>query len=115
MSTDDPAGDGRVGHQATVSWMGSSESTLADLWPPHPRAVIVGLNPTPRSVAAGHYYQGRFGQRQLGRYAGLFKRPAEGSHIDDEALAAGIGFTDIVKRPSRGERDVSAAEIAHAG
>lgn len=29
--------------------------------------MIVGLNPAPRSVAAGHYYQGPVGQQQITR------------------------------------------------
>lgn len=64
-------------HRTTVQWMGEPVVTLEDVWPARPRAVIVGLNSTPTSVAAGHYYQGRLGQRQLLRLAdaGLFRRP----------------------------------------
>jgi TDG/mug DNA glycosylase family protein len=42
------------GHQSLESWMGKTFLTLADLWPAHPKAVVVGINPTPQSVAAGH-------------------------------------------------------------
>ena len=55
----------RPTHQAKVEWMGTPVLTLRDLWPEQPRAVIVGLNPSLRSVEVGHYYQGRLGQRQL--------------------------------------------------
>lgn len=101
------------GYQTWVDWMGSQVLTLQDLWPSHPRAMIVGLNPAPSSVEAGHYYQGRSGQRQLLRLAGagLFNRPNGDSYFEANALEAGVGFTDIVKRPTRGERDVTAAEI----
>ncbi|GAA4178453.1 uracil-DNA glycosylase family protein [Gryllotalpicola koreensis] len=101
-----------IGYQCIADWMGDPVLTLADLWPEHPRAMIVGLNPAPVSVAAGHYYQGQTGQRQLSRLveAGVFARPV-GHAFEESALAAGIGFTDIVKRPTKGEGGVSAIEI----
>jgi len=94
--------------------MGESVLTLEDVWPERLRAMIVGLNPAPASVEVGHYYQGRSGQRQLLRLAGagLFRRPEFGStFFEPEALEAGVGFTDVVKRPTRGEKDVSPKEI----
>ena len=62
----------------------------------------------------GHYYQGQVGQGQLRKlaHAGLFRNPA-GRYFEESALASGAGFTDIVKRPSRGEGDVSPEEILH--
>lgn len=92
--------------------MGREVLTLADVWPEQPRAMIVGLNPAPSSVEAGHYYQGQVGQGQLRKLAsaGLFTAPA-GRFFEDAAVAAGVGCTDIVKRPSRGEGDVSSDEI----
>ncbi len=42
--------------------MGEQVTTLADLLRPGLRAVCVGINPSPVSVEAGHYYQGRLGQ-----------------------------------------------------
>lgn len=103
-----------VGYQAQVDWMGTEVLTLADIWPENPRAVIVGLNPAKTSVDAGHYYQGRAGQGQLRRLAdaGLF-RATSSRYFEDAALAAGVGFTDIVKRPSVGEGDVRPEEIRY--
>jgi len=74
--------------------------------------MIVGLNPAPTSVAIGHYYQGATGQRQLNRLAdaGLFERPTEGTFFEESALAARVGFTDLVKRPTVGEKDVPRSE-----
>ena len=94
--------------------MGAEILTLADIWPQQPRAMIVGLNPAPTSVEAGHYYQGRAGQGQLRKLAsaGLFELPS-GRHFEKAALAAGVGFTDIVKRPTTGEDGVTKAEITH--
>lgn len=106
---------GLIGHQVYVDWMGVRVLTLADLWPDRPRAMIVGLNPAPSSVDAGHYYQGRVGQRQIRRLvdAGLFSAPASGTFFEDEALAAGVGFTDIVKRATPREGGVTAQERAY--
>ena len=46
-----------MSHRIVADWMGTTVETLADLMPASPRAVIVGVNPAPSSVAAGHYYQ----------------------------------------------------------
>lgn len=94
--------------------MGEEVLTIAEVWPEQPRAMIVGLNPAPASVEAGHYYQGRSGQRQLHRLvsAGLVA-PPNGTFFEESALAAGVGFTDIVRRPTTAENGVSKAEIRH--
>ncbi|MBT9605752.1 uracil-DNA glycosylase family protein [Microbacterium sp.] len=103
-----------IGYQERTTWMGQETLTLADLWPDNPRAMIVGLNPAPTSVETGHYYQGRAGQGQLRKLAaaGLFGLPS-GRHFEEAALAARVGFTDIVKRPTTGEDGVAKAEVAH--
>lgn len=48
--------DPLVDYQSVEEWMDAEVLTLADVWPESPRAMIVGLNPAPASVAAGHYY-----------------------------------------------------------
>lgn len=65
--------------------MGTPTLTLADLWPDEVRAMIVGLNPAPKSVSLGHYYQGPSGQRQLNRLVacGLFPAPRTGSFFEE--------------------------------
>jgi TDG/mug DNA glycosylase family protein len=107
--------NGLVGYQAWIEWMDAPVLTLADLWPLRPRAMVVGLNPAPTSVEVGHYYQGRSGQRQLRRLmeAGLFEPREVDGQFEETALRSGVGFTDIVKRPSRGEKDVTTVEIEH--
>ncbi|MGF0120950.1 MULTISPECIES: uracil-DNA glycosylase family protein [unclassified Pseudoclavibacter] len=106
---------GLVGFQQRMTWRGIKVLTLADIWPKQPKAMIVGLNPAPPSVSAGHYYQGRVGQRQMTRLqeAGLFQAPPTGTSLEEEAQRADVGFTDLVKRPSTGESDISRAEQAH--
>ncbi|WP_234989291.1 uracil-DNA glycosylase family protein [Demequina sp. NBRC 110052] len=103
------------GYQGREEWMGVEYVTLRDVMPEHPRAVIVGLNPSPVSVAAGHYYQGQVGQRQLRRLAaaGLFSLPDGERTFEAAALAAEVGFTDIVKRPTVGEKDLVPGELEH--
>ncbi|HVV76402.1 MAG TPA: uracil-DNA glycosylase family protein [Mycobacteriales bacterium] len=92
--------------------MGAEVLTLADLIPRSPKAVVVGINPAPPSVAVGHYYQGTQGRRLMKRLlqAGLFSCPP-GEWHDDAACGAGIGFTDVVKRPTRGSSEVTSGEF----
>jgi hypothetical protein len=86
--------------------------TLPDI-PPRPGGVLlVGINPAPPSVAAGHYYQGRIGQRLWRRLErlGLLKAPVPGA--EDEAFArAGHGLTDLVKRPTVSSAELEEAEL----
>lgn len=95
--------------------MHSSVLTLADIWPERPTAMIVGLNPAPKSVTAGHYYQGAVGRRQMTRLvdAGLFPRTSDAPFFEADALAGGAGFTDLVKGPTVGENDVPVEEQRH--
>ena len=94
--------------------MGEDIETLEDLLRPGLRTVCVGINPAPGSVEAGHYYQGTLGQRFLVRLrdAGVLPSDARG-HADDIAFAAGVGFTDIIKRPTESAKDLRAAEYQH--
>ena len=103
-------------HRVTEEWMGESVETLEDLLRPGLRAVCVGINPSPVSVRAGHYYQGRLGQRFFGRLrrVGLLPERIEG-YEDDALFAAGVGFTDIVKRPTARADELRAEEYRHGG
>jgi TDG/mug DNA glycosylase family protein len=100
------------GHRVDLSWRGSSVETLDDLLRPGLLAVVVGINPAPVSVAAGHYWQGSTGRtlwRRL-RRVGLLPDDHAGFE-DDAAFAAGVGFTDVVKRPTRGAADLASGEL----
>lgn len=93
--------------------MGAEVETLADLLKPNLQAVCVGINPAPISVRAGHYYQGKLGQRVFQRLeAARVIPPGGGGWADDWAFAHGVGFTDIVKRPTESEKEVKPAEYA---
>jgi TDG/mug DNA glycosylase family protein len=98
-------------HRVIVDWMGERIETLADLFPSELRAVIVGINPAPPSVAAGHYYQGRQGQRFFARLRQAGVLETSKGYEDDAGMAAGIGFTDIVKRPTSNASTLTPAEI----
>jgi len=101
-------------HRVQEEWMGERVTTLEDLLRPGLRAVCVGINPAPPSVEAGHYYQGRLGQGFFARLrqAGVLPSSFDG-YEDDAAFAAGIGFTDIVKRPTASAKEVKPAQFKH--
>lgn len=91
---------------------GGDIESLPDI-PPRPGGVLlVGINPAPVSVSAGHYYQGRLGRRLWRRLEGLglLRDPVPGA--EDKAFAAeGHGLTDLVKRPTLSSDLLSQAEL----
>jgi TDG/mug DNA glycosylase family protein len=99
------------GHQIQVDWFGSTVTTLADLLRPGLAAVTVGINPAPISVAAGHYYQGGAGQTFYRRLAAVGLLPPGSGYQDDRAYAGGIGFSDMVKRPTSSAAEVHSGEL----
>jgi hypothetical protein len=102
-----------LGHRVTEP-MGKETFTLADLLRPGLRAVVVGINPSPISVAAGHYYQGRLGQRFFKRLDGAAVVDLSGAGwADDCAFRTGIGFTDVVKRPTARADGLRPSELQH--
>lgn len=104
----------REGFRATLVWRGSRVETLKDV-PPQPDGILlVGINPSPPSVQAGHYYQGRLGRRLWARLErlGLIVSATHGR--EDEAFAdSGNGLTDIVKRPTARASDLDDEELAY--
>lgn len=89
--------------------------TLADLPPERDRLLFVGLNPSPVSVAAGHYHQGRLGQTFWRRLvtAGILPPATDPALADDALVSAGHGITDLVKVVS--PRDSAPIEVLRAG
>lgn len=89
-------------HRTTIVLGGRPVTTLADLPPTRNRLLFVGLNPSPVSVAAGHYHQGRLGQTFWRRLIAATILP-DGTPIesaDDALVAAGHGITDLLKVPT---------------
>ncbi len=102
-------------HRATIVVDDRPVETLADLPPLRDRLLFVGLNPSPVSVEAGHYFQGRLGRAFWNRLIRAEILPV-GTVIDtaDDALvAAGHGITDLHKLPSA--RDDASDATLRAG
>jgi TDG/mug DNA glycosylase family protein len=99
-------------HRIQLEIDGALVETLEDLPPTPGRLLFVGLNPSPESVAAGHYHQGPLGQRFWRRLieAGILPRSTQTETADDALMAAGHGITDVHKRPSARD-DASDSEL----
>lgn len=87
--------------------------TLPDIVAADMRLLSIGLNPSLPSVAAGFYFanpRNRF-WKALNASA-LISDPVQPGPGAMQVLLAreGIGFTDLVKRPSRGAGDLRAAD-----
>src|SRR5207302_1843191 len=81
---------------------GKQVVTLADILPNDGslRMLVVAKTPAPKSVEAGHYFQGKQGQmfwNRLREYGLL--RSSPGRFEDEMLLDHGFGLTDIVKVP----------------
>jgi TDG/mug DNA glycosylase family protein len=104
-------------HRETIEVGGREVETLADLPPLRDRLLFVGLNPSPVSVEAGHYHQGRLGRAFWDRLIRATILPA-GTAIetaDDALIAAGHGITDLLKTPSARDDSTDAALTAGVG
>jgi TDG/mug DNA glycosylase family protein len=104
-------------HRVTLVVDGRPVETLADLPPLRDRLLFVGLNPSPVSVAAGHYHQGRLGRTFWGRLIRATILPA-GTPIetaDDALVAAGHGITDLLKLPTARDEASDATLTAGVG
>ncbi len=104
-------------HRVTITVDGSPVETLADLPPLRDRLLFVGLNPSPISVEAGHYHQGRLGKTFWRRLmtAGLLPADTAIETADDALLAAGHGITDLLKVPSPRDEATDAELTAGVG
>jgi TDG/mug DNA glycosylase family protein len=73
------------------------------------------LNPSPVSVAAGHYHQGRLGRAFWGRLvaAGILPADTEIAAADDALVASGHGITDLGKHVT--PRDTASLDLLRAG
>jgi G:T/U-mismatch repair DNA glycosylase len=102
-------------HRTTIVVDGRPVETLADLPPARDRLLFVGLNPSPVSVAAGHYFQGRLGRAFWGRLmvAGILPGDTPIESADDALAAQGHGLTDLYKVPSA--RDKASDATLRAG
>jgi TDG/mug DNA glycosylase family protein len=102
-------------HRAFLGAGGRQIETLADLPPMRDRLLFIGLNPSPVSVTAGHYHQGRLGRTFWRRLmvAGVLPSGTPIETADDALVAAGHGITDLLKLPSA--RDVASDAVLTTG
>ena len=102
-------------HVTTTLVDGRPVDTLADLPPLRDRLLFVGLNPSPVSVEAGHYHQGRLGRTFWRRLmlAEILPAGTDVETADDALMAAGHGITDLLKTPS--PRDEASDARPHRG
>jgi len=100
-------------HRTTVRVGDRTVETLADLPPERGGILFVGLNPSPISVRAGHYHQGRLGRSFWRRLtiAGILPPGTPIETADDTLAGAGHGITDLLRIPT--QRDVASdADLA---
>jgi TDG/mug DNA glycosylase family protein len=100
-------------HRTEIEMDGQAVTTLADIVPVRGalRVLFIGKTPSPASVEAGHYFEGRMGK-------GLWKRldevgllhAAQGEFPDDLLLDNGFGMTDVCKAPRPFGNEPSEAE-----
>lgn len=104
-------------HRTRIMVEGLSTETLADLPPLRDRLLFVGLNPSPVSVEAGHYHQGRLGRTFWRRLmlAGILPAATPIETADDALMAAGHGITDLLKLPTPRDEASEAALTAGVG
>lgn len=102
-------------HRTGTTIGGQTTETLADLPPLRDHLLFVGLNPSPVSVEAGHYHQGRLGRTFWRRLMLAEVLPAATTveTADDALLSAGHGITDLLKLPT--PRDVATESELTAG
>jgi TDG/mug DNA glycosylase family protein len=104
-------------HRTTIEIDGVATTTLADLPPLRDRLLFVGLNPSPVSVTAGHYHQGRLGRTFWQRLVKATILPSDTpiEAADDALVAAGHGITDLLKLPTARDDARDAALTAGVG
>ncbi len=104
-------------HRETIDVAGRAVETLADLPPLRGRLLFVGLNPSPVSVEAGHYHQGKLGRTFWRRLiaATILPSDTELDAADDALVAAGHGITDLLKSPTARDEASDAALTAGVG
>ena len=91
-----------MSHKIKIEVNGNEVETISDILPSKPglEILFIAKTPSPTSVEAGHYFQGRQGRmfwNKLSRY-NILNVPY-GEYEDDYLLENFYGITDIVKVP----------------
>ena len=101
-----------MGANATflVTATSQSQETLPDYLRPGLDIVLIGLNPSTRSVQAGRYFANPRNRFWAALSKANFVGRSVGSEDDAALLADGIGFTDVVKRPTSQASGLTASD-----
>lgn len=101
-------------HRVRIKWQEEYVETLARPLASRAASNLCRHQPSPISVDAGHYYQGPIGRRFWQRLcqAGVIEAAGTGRE-DAAAFISGVGFTDIVKRPTPRASEIPAAEFTY--
>jgi double-stranded uracil-DNA glycosylase len=88
---------------------------LRDIVTPHPRVLLVGINPSLRSQQAGHHFAGPGNPFYRLLYeAGLV--PAQLTYLDDRRLSEfGLALTNLCSRATRSAAELTSEEIKRGG
>ena len=89
----------------------SALKTLPDYLQPDLDLVFVGINPGLYSAQVGHYFANLRNRFWAAFNAAGMTPMSLNPETDSHALRYGIGFTDIVKRPTRGISELKPAEF----
>src|SRR5256885_7478868 len=89
-------------HRVVLDLDGQRTETLADLPPDRGGLLFVGLNPSPVSVEAGHYHQGRLGRMFWARLvkASILPPRTSPEAAHDTLVAAGPRHPGPVEPPA---------------
>ncbi len=90
--------------------MSGEVDTLPDYLRPGLDIVFVGINPGLTSAKAGHYFFNPRNRFWAAFNAAGLAPESLGPETDARALDYGIGFTDVVKRPTRQMSELRAAD-----
>ena len=90
--------------------MGAQVDTLPDYLRPGLDVVFVGINPGLTSAKAGHYFFNPRNRFWTAFNAARLAPEPLGAETDARALDYGVGFTDVVKRPTRQMSELRAAD-----
>jgi double-stranded uracil-DNA glycosylase len=76
------------------------------------KLVIIGCNPTESAVRVGHYYSGRENEFWPMLYkGGVIPEPFD-YHDDKRVIEFAIGLTDLVKRPTKTQDDLTREDFS---
>ncbi len=102
-------------HRIQIQKEGKTYDTLEDILPSDSTQLdmlIIGKVPAPKSVEAGHYFQGQQGKAMWNKLTDYEILKKNTLYHDDSLLHSKIGITDIVKVPREFGNEPSFSEYS---